>query len=277
MMQPQIKGAIEHSQRGGKVVLDFIKGSTQLKINGHSSKQARSFMEKRDNNKTSVLLVHGAFADASSWQKVIPLLEKEGLAVTAVQLSLKSLGEDVATAKRLIDSQPGDVILVGHSYGGAVITEAGSGNPKVKGLVYVAAFAPDAGEAIAGLIERFSPSPLGTAVAPDSAGFLFIDRAKFQSVFANDLSKEEASLLAATQKPMAASTFGELIKAAAWKNIPSWYIVSTQDNSINPDLERFMAKRMRAKTKEIKASHVSFISNPSEIAKVIESAVASTA
>lgn len=226
--------------------------------------------------KKSVILVHGAFADATGWQKVIPLLEKEGLAVTAVQLPLKSLADDVATTKRLLDSQPGDVILVGHSYGGAVITEAGAGNPKVKGLVYVAAFAPDVDEALNGLIERFSPSPLGTAVVPDSGGFLFIDRTKFQSVFANDLPKEEASLLAATQKPLAAAIFGEPVKAAAWKSIPSWYVVSTQDNSINPDLERFMAKRMGAKTKELKASHVSFISNPSEIAKVIESAAAST-
>lgn len=226
--------------------------------------------------KNSVILVHGAFADATGWQKVIPLLEEEGLAVTAVQLPLKSLADDVATTKRAIDSQPGDVILVGHSYGGAVITEAGSGNAKVKALVYVAAFAPDTGETLNGLIERFSPSPLGTAVAPDSAGFLFIDRTKFQSVFANDLSKEEASLLAATQKPLAASIFGEPVKAAAWKNVPSWYVVSTQDNSINPDLERFMAKRMGAKIKELKASHVSFISNPSEISKVIQSAAAAT-
>jgi len=228
----------------------------------------------KSNTPNSVILVHGAFADATGWQKVIPLLEKEGLAVTAVQLPLKSLADDVATTKRVIDSQPGGVILVGHSYGGAVITEAGAGNPKVKGLVYVAAFAPDVSETLNSLIERFPPSPLGTAVAPDSAGFLFIDRARFQSVFANDLSEEEASLLAATQKPLAASIFGEPIKAAAWKNVPSWYVVSTQDNSINPDLERFMAKRMGAKIKELKASHVSFISNPSKISKVIESAVA---
>jgi pimeloyl-ACP methyl ester carboxylesterase len=222
-----------------------------------------------------VILVHGAFADGTGWQKIIPLLEKEGLTVAAVQLPLKSLADDVATTKRLIDSQPGGVILVGHSYGGAVITEAGAANPKVKGLVYVAAFAPDAGEAVGALIERFSPSPLGTSVAPDSAGFLFIDRAKFQSVFASDLPEGEASVLAATQKPLAASIFGEPIKAAAWKNIPSWYVVSTQDQAINPDLERFMAKRMGAKTTEIKASHVSFISSPSVVAKVITLAAAS--
>src|SRR5579863_5250553 len=150
---------------------------------------AQSKKNMKNGMKKSVILVHGAFADATSWQKVILLLEREELAVTAVQLPLKSLAEDVATTKRLLDSEPGDVILVGHSYGGAVITEAGAGSPKVKGLVYVAAFAPDSGEALADLIERFSPSPLGTAVAPDCAGFLFIDRAKFQSVFANDLSK----------------------------------------------------------------------------------------
>ena len=229
-------------------------------------------MKNRDNSKISVLLVHGAFADASSWRKVIPLLEKEGFTVTAVQIPLKSLADDVATTKRVIDAQKDDVILVGHSYGGAVITDAAAGNAKVKGLVYVAAFAPDAGETLAGLIERFSPSPLGTAVAPDSAGFLYIDRTKFQSVFASDLPTDEAAVLAATQKPIAGAIFSEGVKAAAWKTIPSWYVVPTQDNAINPDLERFMAKRMGAQTKEIKASHVGYISQPAEITKVIEAA-----
>jgi pimeloyl-ACP methyl ester carboxylesterase len=231
-------------------------------------------MKNRDNSKISVVLVHGAFADASSWRKVIPLLEKDGFTVTAVQIPLNSLADDVATTKRVIDAQKDDVILVGHSYGGAVITDAAAGNPKVKGLVYVAAFAPDAGEALGGLIERFSPSPLGTALVPDSAGFLYIDRTKFLNVFANDLPKDEAALLAATQKPIAGAIFGEGVKAAAWKTIPSWYVVSTQDNAINPDLERFMAKRIGAQTKEIKASHVSFISNPAEVAKLVEAAAA---
>ena len=218
--------------------------------------------------------MHGAFADGSSWNKVIPLLEADGFTVTAVQNPLKSLAEDVATTKRVLDAQKGDVVLVGHSYGGAVITEAATGNSKVKALVYVAAFAPDAGETLGALGERFPAAPLGTAVVPDSAGFLYIDRAKVADVFANDLPKEEAALLAATQKPLAAAIFGEPLKAAAWKSIPSWYVVSTQDRAINPDLERFMARRMGAKTKELTASHVSFISNPVEIARVIEAAVA---
>ena len=232
---------------------------------------------KNQASKTSIVLVHGAFADGSSWNKVIPLLEAEGFTVTAVQDPLKSLSEDVATTKRVLDAQKGDVVLVGHSYGGAVITEAAAGNSKVKALVYVAAFAPDAGETLGALGERFPAPPLGTAVVPDSAGFLYIDRAKVADVFANDLPKEEAALLAATQKPLAAAIFGEPLKAAAWKSIPSWYVVSTQDKAINPDLERFMAKRMNAKTKELKASHVSFISNAAEIAKVIQSAAASIA
>src|SRR6266403_6026421 len=147
-------------------------------------------MRKDDNSTVSVVLVHGAFADASSWRKVIPLLEKEGFTVTAVQIPLKSLADDVATTKRVIDAQKDDVILVGHSYGGAVITDAAAGNSKVKALVYTAAFAPDVGETLNGLIERFSPSPLGTAVIPDSAGFLYIDRAKFHGVFAKDLPKD---------------------------------------------------------------------------------------
>jgi pimeloyl-ACP methyl ester carboxylesterase len=231
-------------------------------------------MKNRDNSKISVVLVHGAFADASSWRKVIPLLEKDGFTVAAVQIPLNSLADDVATTERVIDAQKDDVILVGHSYGGAVITDAAAGNPKVKGLVYVAAFAPDAGEALGELIERFSPSPLGTALVPDSAGFLYIDRTKFLNVFANDLPKDEAALLAATQKPIVGAIFGEGVKAAAWKTIPSWYVVSTQDNAINPDLERFMAERIGAQTKKIKASHVSFISNPAEVAKLVEAAAA---
>jgi pimeloyl-ACP methyl ester carboxylesterase len=231
-------------------------------------------VKNRDHSKTCVVLVHGAFADASSWRKVIPLLEKDGFTVNGVQIPLKSLADDVATTKRVIDAQKDDVILVGHSYGGAVITDAAAGNAKVKALVYVAAFVPDEGETLGGLIERFSPSPLGTALMPDSAGYLYIDRTKFQNVFANDLPENEAAVLAATQKPIAGAIFGEDVKAAAWKTIPSWYVVSTQDNAINPDLERFMAKRIGAQMKEIKASHVGFISQPAEIAKVIEAAAA---
>lgn len=229
-------------------------------------------MKTSDNKKPSIVLVHGAFADGSSWKKVIPILEKDGFTVTAVQNPLRSLAEDVATTKRVIEAQKGDVVLVGHSYGGAVITDAAAGSDKVKALVYVAAFAPDAGETLGGLIEKFPPPDLGSALAPDSASFLYIDRTKFHEVFAEDVSKEEASVMAATQKPIAAGAFGQPVTAAAWKSIPSWYAVSTEDHAVNPDLERFMAKRINAQTTELKASHVPFLSRPEEISQVIKAA-----
>jgi pimeloyl-ACP methyl ester carboxylesterase len=229
-------------------------------------------MTNSDKSKPSIVLVHGAFADATGWQKVISILLKDGFSVTAVQNPLKSLEEDVATTKRVIEAQKGDVILVGHSYGGAVISEAAAGNNKVKALVYVAAFAPDKGESLDGLIKKYPPTPLFAAVVPDSAGFLFIDQAKYHEVFAHDLSQEEARVLATTQKAIAGSVFGESLKAAAWKTIPSWYVVSTQDHAIDPDLERFLAKRMKAQTTEVAASHVPFISQPVKIAEIIESA-----
>jgi pimeloyl-ACP methyl ester carboxylesterase len=170
--------------------------------------------------KPSIVLVHGAFADATGWQKVIPLLEKKGFTVTAVQNPLKSIADDVATTKRVIEAQKGDVVLVGHSYGGVVISGAGAGEAKVKALVYVAAFAPDVGETIGGLIGSYPPTALGTALLPDSAGFLYIDRSKFREVFAQDVSEGEAAIMAATQKPVAASSFGEPL-AAASSTMPS--------------------------------------------------------
>ena len=229
-------------------------------------------MTDSNNGKPSIVLVHGAFSDGSSWKTVIPILEKEGFTVTAVQNPLKSLAEDVATTKRVIEAQKGEVVLVGHSYGGAVITDAAAGNDKVKALVYVAAFAPDAGETLGGLIEKFPPSALGSALAPDSASFLYIDRTKFHDVFAEDVPQAEAAVMAATQKPIAAGAFGEPVTSAAWKTIPSWYAVSTEDHAVNPELERFMARRINAQTTEVKGSHVAFITQPKAIAKIIEAA-----
>ncbi|HEY3051848.1 MAG TPA: alpha/beta hydrolase [Thermoanaerobaculia bacterium] len=222
--------------------------------------------------KTTVVLVHGAFADGSSWSKVIPILEKDGYDVIAVQNPLTSLPDDVATTKRVIDAQKAPVVVVGHSYGGAVITDAAAGNPNVKSLVYVAAFAPDAGEAVPAGGEKFSPPALSKALVPDAAGFLYVDRAKFHDVFCKDLPAAEARIMAATQKPVHGSVFAAKPVNAAWKSIPSWYIVSTEDHAINPDTERYYAKRINAKTTEIKSSHVPFLSHPKEVAKVIEAA-----
>jgi pimeloyl-ACP methyl ester carboxylesterase len=227
--------------------------------------------------KPSIVLVHGAFADASGWQKIILDLEAKGFPVTAVQVPLRSLADDVATTVRALETQKGDVVLVGHSYGGAIITGAGAASANVKALVYVAAFAPDQGEALGALIESHAASSLTPAIVPDSAGFLYIDRTKFRDVFAADVSDSEAAVMAATQKPISGTIFGEPSGAAGWKTIPSWYIVSKQDHAINPDLERFFAKRMKAKVTELDSSHVPFISQPAQVVKIIEDAAGSLA
>jgi pimeloyl-ACP methyl ester carboxylesterase len=224
--------------------------------------------------KPSIVLVHGAWADATSWQHVIPLLERDGYTVTAVQNTLTSLSDDVATTKRVIDAQKGSVIVVGHSYGGIVITGAAAGNPNVQALVYVAAFAPEAGETLSALGAKYAASPLIKAVVPDAAGFLYINREAFRAVFAQDVSIAEALIMAATQKPISGMAFEQALDHVAWKTIPSWYLVSQEDQAIPLELQRFMAKRMGAKTTEIKASHVAFISHPSEVVKMIEAAAA---
>jgi len=226
--------------------------------------------------KPTIVLVHGAFADGSGWQKVIPILQNDGYTVIAVQNPLTSLPDDVATTKRVIDAQKGPVVVVGHSYGGAVITGAAAGNSNVKALVYIAAFAPEPGEPLASPGAKFATPALNSALVPDAAGFLYVDRAKFHDVFCKDIPAADARVLAATQKPLNRSVFGASVSAAAWKTIPSWYIVSSQDQAINPELERFYAKRMRAKTTEIKSSHVSFLSHPKEVVKVIEEASRAT-
>lgn len=224
--------------------------------------------------KPAIVLVHGAFADAAGWERVIPILLRDGYEVTAVENPLQSLDGDIATTRRAVDAQTRPVVLVGHSYGGGVITGAAADNPKVKALVYLAAFAPEAGEPLGAFGEKY-PTDLGKALKPDSAGFLTVDRSQFHKLFCADLSAGEAAVAAATQKPLSASVFAASVPKAAWKTTPSWYLVSKEDRAINPDLERFYAKRMGAHTSEIAASHVAFISHPQEVAQLIEQAAMS--
>jgi pimeloyl-ACP methyl ester carboxylesterase len=221
--------------------------------------------------KPTIVLVHGAFADASGWDAVIRILQSKGYDVSAVQNPLSSYEADVATTKRLIDAQPGPMVVVGHSYGGFVITAAAAGNPNVKSLVYLAAFAMDVDEPAGPLLEKY-PTKALKALHPDSAGFLTIDRAQFREIFAADLPRVQTDVMAVTQKPLASSVFAATTKVAAWKTIPSWFVVAQQDQVINPDLERFFAKRMGARTTEINSSHVVFMSHPEEVVAVIESA-----
>src|SRR5919106_4255149 len=175
--------------------------------------------------KTTVILVHGAFADGSSWGDVIPDLEKAGFDVIAVQNPLTSYADDVATTRRVIDAQRGDVVVVGHSYGGAVITKAALGASNVKALVYVAAFAPEKDENLQALLQQY-PSKIGGALVPDAAGFLYIDRSQFKEVFAADVSERVRSVMSATQKPINSQTFGQTYETPAWKDIPSWYLIA---------------------------------------------------
>lgn len=220
---------------------------------------------------TNIVLVHGAWADAGSWDKVIPLLQKAGHRVIAVELPEHSLADDVATAKRAINLVGGPVILVGHSYGGFVITNAGYNNPNVTGLVYVAAFAPDEGQTIGDFV---SPSsfPSGVLIA-DEGGFLYWSNPnQFHDLFAGDLDPAQTDILIAVQKPINSSIFAEK-SGSAWKQLPTWYQVSDNDKTIPPDIERMFAKRMNATTISLPASHVSYISHPNEIADFILKAV----
>lgn len=223
-------------------------------------------------NPTSVVLVHGAFADGSSWNKVIHQLQKQHTEVIAVQLPLTSLKEDVAATQRAIARAHGDVVLVGHSWGGTVITEAGN-DARVKSLVYVAAFAPDAGQSTADLAGRY-PAPPGSAdIAKTADGYLYLPPAAVRQDFAPDATATEQQSIAATQGPIKADAFAEKITHAAWHDKPSWFVVSQHDRMINPDLERAMAQQIHAKTTQVAASHVSMVSQPEKVTRVIEQAV----
>ena len=242
-----------------------------LMVSGSTSVLGAQASSSASTAKPTILLVHGAFADGTGWQNVIPLLQRDGYTVIAVQNPLTSFSTDVESTKRVIDAQQGSVVVVGHSYGGAVMTDAAASASKVKALVYIAAFAPEAGEAVGAFLEKY-PSPLGSALRPDAAGFLYVDRGRFREIFASDLPEAQVRVIAATQKPIIGTAFGAVVTQVAWKNIPSWYVVAQEDKAVNPELQRFYAKRMGAKIVELKGSHALFASRPREIARVIEQA-----
>ena len=216
----------------------------------------------------SIVFVHGAFADGSSWSKVAAILQAKGYNVTAVQNPLTSFADDVAATNRALALQTGPVILVGHSWGGAVITEAGM-DPKVAGLVYVAALAPDSDEVIGDIAKSYPPQPTFAAPIVDKEGFISLPTETMVKHFAWDLPATEAQVLAATQGPIMGSAFGSRVSNVAWKTKPSWYIVAKKDQAIAPDEERFFARRMNATTTELDTSHVPMLSKPKEVAAVI--------
>jgi pimeloyl-ACP methyl ester carboxylesterase len=220
----------------------------------------------------NIVLVHGAWADGSSWNKIIPLLGKKGFHVTAVHLPFTTLADDVATVKRTVALEDGPVLLVGHSYGGAVITEAGN-DPKVAGLVYVAAFAPDNGQSAGDLNNQYPPTPGDKEFRPDANGFLKLTDKGVAEDFAQDLTPAEKKIIAATQgQTSGPNELGAKVTTAAWRQKPSFYIVADQDRMIAPELEKKLADQMHAKTIHISSSHVPMLSHPTEVANFISEA-----
>jgi pimeloyl-ACP methyl ester carboxylesterase len=219
----------------------------------------------------TIVLVHGGFVDGSGWQSVHNILKKDGYNVSVVQNSTTSLAEDVATTKNVIAAQDGPVILVGHSYGGAVITEAGN-DPKVAALVYITAFAPDKGESVNTLIANPPPGAPVPPILPPQNGFLFLDKAKFAASFAADVAPEQADFMADSQVPWGVEALSGAITAPAWRVKPSWYLVATDDKMIPPDAQRFMSKRAGAIAVETRGSHAIYVSQPAAVAAFIERA-----
>ncbi|MEU1231174.1 alpha/beta hydrolase [Streptomyces sp. NPDC005828] len=233
--------------------------------------------------KPTVVLVHGAFADASGWNEVAERLQHQGYDVVAPANPLRGLSNDSTYTASVLKSIAGPIILVGHSYGGAVISSAAAGNPNVKALVYIAAFMPDKGESPAELSTKFPGSDLGTALRPvpytDNTGSgidVYIQNDKFHSVFAADLPEEQTRVMAVEQRPITAAGFAEKAQVAAWKTIPSWFLVARQDKAIAPDLERFEAKRAGSRTVEINSSHVAMMSHPGAVTRLIDEAAEAT-
>jgi pimeloyl-ACP methyl ester carboxylesterase len=222
----------------------------------------------------NVVLVHGAFADGSGWRSVADILSKDGYAVTVVQVPLTSLADDVAATKRVLDLQQGPTILVGHSYGGVIITEAGTA-PNVVGLVYFAAFIPDQGESAIGLLSQAPAANNDMRATKDD--FLYLDPAAFPADFAADIPPAEANFMAHSQAMLAKAAAGATVTTAAWHQKRSWALVASRDRNINPDLERTMAKRAGSETIEVPGSHAVYVSKPKDVARLIERAAKASA
>jgi pimeloyl-ACP methyl ester carboxylesterase len=222
----------------------------------------------------NIVLVHGGFVDGSGWERVYAILKKRGYNVSIVQNPTTSLPEDVAATNRAISALDGRVVLVGHSYGGVVITEAGN-NPKVAGLAYIAAFAPDSGESVASLIKNPPPGAPVPPILPPQDGFLFLDRSNFAASFAADVNPELAAFMADSQVPWGVPALEGAVSQPSWKSKPSWYLVATDDKMIPPDAQRAMSKRAGSQTVEVKGSHAVYVSQPGAVADLITRAAES--
>jgi len=224
-----------------------------------------------ESNVKEIVLVHGGFVDGSGWEEVYKILKKDGYHVSIVQNPTISLADDVAVTKRVLETQSGPVILVGHSYGGAVISEAGN-DPKVAGLVYIAAFALDDGESVSSLIKDPPPGAPVPPILPPQDGYLFLEKVKFASSFAADVDADKAAFMADSQVPWGLEALNGAVSEAAWRNKPSWYLVTTDDKMIPPDAQRFMSKRAGSTVVEVAGSHAIYVSQPNAVATLIKNA-----
>jgi pimeloyl-ACP methyl ester carboxylesterase len=224
------------------------------------------------NARPNIVLVHGAWADGSSWSGVIERLQADGYHVTAPQFPLTALADDVARLRQVLEFQDGPVIVAGHSYGGQVMTALGPDAPNVAGLVYVAAFGLDQGESLGALLSQGPPTPALAHLFTDPQGFAWLSEDDFVSHFAADVAPVKAKVMYAVQQPLASSAFGEVMGVPAWKTLPSWYLVAADDQALPADAERMFASRMGATTVEIPSSHVAMVSHPGEVARLIKTA-----
>jgi pimeloyl-ACP methyl ester carboxylesterase len=225
------------------------------------------------NDRPNIVFVHGAWADGSSWSSVIEQLQAEGYHVTAPQFPLTSLANDVARLRQVLDLQEGPTIVVGHSYGGQVMTALGADAPNVVGLVYIAAFALDQGESLGALLSQGPVTPALAHLFTDKQGFGWLSEDDFVEHFAGDVDPMKAKVMYAVQQPLAGSAFTDVMAAPAWKTLPSWYLVATNDEAIPPDAERQFANRMGATTVEVPSSHLPMVSHPKDVVELIESAL----
>lgn len=231
-------------------------------------------MQKPKKEDVTVILVHAAWADGSSWNKVTTRLQQQGFPVVAAQIPLTSFSDDVSALQKVLRNQKGPVVAAGHSYGGAVITAAAAGNPGVKALIYIAAVVPDEGETVGDVFTRVAPHPSAPQLHPDDDGFLWLNVDAFRNAVAPDASEEETGLMAATQKPIALKCLGEPMGRPAWKDTPSWFLIAEKDRMVSPETQRFTAQRMRSKVVSLPLDHTPLTSAPDIVSNLIEEAAA---
>jgi pimeloyl-ACP methyl ester carboxylesterase len=236
----------------------------------NEAQQGRS--EDHESAKPNIVLVHGAWADGSSWSGVIERLQKAGYSVTAPQFPLTSLADNLARLREVLAVQSTPTIVVGHSYGGQIITALGADAPNIAGLVYIAAFGLDEGESIGALLGQGPPTPALAHLRIDAQGFAWLPQSDFVKYFAADVDKDQANVMYAVQQPLSVTALGETMGTPAWSKLPAWYLVATNDQAIPPDAERFFAQRMGATTVEVASSHVAMVSHPDAVVKLIKDA-----